>query len=31
MGEVASIKERVDTSDRLEKVRKLMLKDGLDY
>ena len=31
MGEVASIKERVDTTDRLEQIRRLMLKDGLDY
>lgn len=31
MGEVASIRDRVDTSDRLEQIRKLMVKDGLDY
>ncbi|KAG8214168.1 Creatinase aminopeptidase [Butyriboletus roseoflavus] len=31
MGEVASIKDRVDTTDRLELIRKLMLKDSLDY
>jgi len=31
MGEVESIKERVDTTDRLEQIRKLMSKDGIDY
>ncbi|KAG9316900.1 putative creatinase/aminopeptidase [Chiua virens] len=29
--EMGSIKERVDTSDRLDQIRKLMMKDGLDY
>jgi hypothetical protein len=28
---VVSIKGPVDTTDRLEQVRKLMMKDGLDY
>lgn len=31
MGDVESIKERVDTTDRLEQIRRLMMKDGLDY
>ena len=31
MGKVASIKEQVDTTDRLQQIRRLMLKDGLDY
>jgi Xaa-Pro aminopeptidase len=31
IGEVASIKERVNTTDRLEQVRRLMMKDALDY
>ncbi|KAF9237430.1 Creatinase aminopeptidase [Melanogaster broomeanus] len=31
INDVESIKERVDTSDRLEDIRKLMTKDGLDY
>ncbi|KAF9227076.1 Creatinase/aminopeptidase [Gyrodon lividus] len=31
MNDVESIRGRVDTTDRLEQIRKLMLKDGLDY
>ncbi|KAH7928918.1 Creatinase/aminopeptidase [Leucogyrophana mollusca] len=31
MNDVESIKERVDTADRLEDIRKLMVKDNLDY
>ena len=31
IGEVASFRGLVDTTDRLEQVRKLMMKDGLDY
>ena len=31
IGEITSIKGLVDTTDRLEQVRKLMMKDGLDY
>jgi len=31
INDVESIKERVDTTDRLEEIRKLMAKDKLDY
>jgi Xaa-Pro aminopeptidase len=31
IADVESIKERVDTSDRLDEMRKLMAKDNLDY
>jgi len=31
VADVESIKERVDTSDRLDEMRKLMAKDNLDY
>lgn len=30
-GGVESINGPVDTTDRLEQIRKLMMKDGLDY
>lgn len=31
LADVESIKERIDTADRLEQLRKLMVKDNLDY
>jgi len=31
INDVETIKERVDTADRLEEIRKLMSKDKLDY
>ncbi|KAG6333719.1 hypothetical protein ID866_5372 [Astraeus odoratus] len=31
INDIESIKERIDTGDRLEQIRKLMMKDGLDY
>jgi Xaa-Pro aminopeptidase len=31
VADVESIKERVDTSERLDEIRKLMTKDNLDY